>query len=99
MGLCGIVANEGEIQGLTDVFLPSTGIRINQRGEVATDDVVRKHRDGLCCGVYVCVLCVCAQGLNCSASLRPAAMNMERTDIQRYNISLNAAVKFSFSNF
>lgn len=63
MGLCGIVANAGEIQGLTDVFLPSTGIRINQRGQVATDDVIRKHRDPwvMLWSVCVCAMCVCTR--------------------------------------
>lgn len=37
MGLCGTGTNVGEIQRLTVVFLPPTGIWINQRGQAATD--------------------------------------------------------------
>lgn len=54
------------------------GIQINQRGQVATEEVLRKHCDELCCRAYACVLSMCGQRFNSSTSLKPAAMNTER---------------------
>lgn len=52
-------------------------------------DVVRKQRDGLCCGVNVCILvCVCD-----SEPLKSWTGQNKSTAVQHY---LKAAVKFSF---